>query len=107
MEAEQALKDGESKEETTEEKEEATTERKKKNGLKILDATAAPGNKTTMAAALAGEFGRVAAVERDQGRFKVLKEMCLKAGCKSKSELLSVTPALVSTKYFGLPYACC
>lgn len=105
MEAEQALKDGESKEETTEEKEEATTERKKKNGLKILDATAAPGNKTTMAAALAGEFGRVAAVERDQGRFKVLKEMCLKAGCKNvtpmNADFLSIDPQDIKFKNYS------
>lgn len=64
---------------------EAKQEKKKLRGIKILDATAAPGNKTTMAAALAGEHGRVVAVERDAGRFKVLKEMCQKAGCKSSS----------------------
>jgi putative methyltransferase len=72
-----------SKVETFEEKEEKT-ERKKKNGVKVLDATAAPGNKTTMAAAMAGEHGRVVAVERDAGRFKVLKNMCQKAGAKSE-----------------------
>lgn len=66
------------------EEKELKVERKKKNGIKILDATAAPGNKTTMAAALAGEHGRVVAVERDAGRYKVLKEMCQKAGCKSE-----------------------
>lgn len=68
--------------ESTEEKE-VKREKKRKNGVKVLDATAAPGNKTTMAAALAGEDGRVVAVERDAGRYKVLKEMCAKAGCSS------------------------
>lgn len=63
---------------------EAKTEKRKKNGVKVLDATAAPGNKTTMAAAMAGEHGRVVAVERDAGRFKVLKSMCQKAGAKSE-----------------------
>ncbi|KAK4701027.1 25S rRNA (cytosine2278-C5)-methyltransferase, partial [Phenoliferia sp. Uapishka_3] len=75
---------------------ELKTERKKKNGIRILDATAAPGNKTTMAAALAGEHGRVVAVERDAGRFKVLKEMCQKAGCKNVTpmnvDFLSIDP---------------
>lgn len=68
--------------ETSEEKE-VKRERRKKNGVKVIDSTAAPGNKTTMAAAMAGEDGRIIAVERDAGRFKVLKEMCQKAGCKS------------------------
>lgn len=61
---------------------EGKMERRKKNGVKIIDSTAAPGNKTTMAAALA-DNGMVIAVERDVGRYKVLKEMCAKAGAKS------------------------
>lgn len=65
------------------EEQEIKLERRKKNGVKILDSTAAPGNKTTMAAALA-ENGLVIAVERDAGRYKVLKEMCAKAGAKSE-----------------------
>lgn len=69
--------------ETFEEKE-VKRERRKKNGVKVIDATAAPGNKTTMAAAMAGEDGRIIAVERDAGRYKVLKEMCQKAGAKSE-----------------------
>jgi len=57
----------------------------KKNLLKVLDATAAPGNKTTMAAAMLGSEGKVIACERDQGRFKVLKDMCSKAEARSES----------------------
>lgn len=71
----------------TEEEAELKREKKRKNGVKVIDATAAPGNKTTMAAALAGEDGRVVAVERDVGRYKVLKEMCAKAGCSSRLTL--------------------
>lgn len=56
----------------------------KKNLLKVLDATAAPGNKTTMAAAMLGSEGKVIACERDQGRFKVLKDMCKKADASSE-----------------------
>lgn len=61
-------------------------EKKRGKGLRVLDATAAPGNKTTMASALvAGEpiNGKVTACERDQGRFKVLKDMLKRADAKS------------------------
>ncbi|GAA5927413.1 hypothetical protein JCM3775_002539 [Rhodotorula graminis] len=59
---------------------------KRGKGLRVLDATAAPGNKTTMAAALiAGDEinGKVTACERDQGRFKVLKDMLKRADAKN------------------------
>ncbi|BGP43856.1 hypothetical protein JCM10450v2_008055 [Rhodotorula kratochvilovae] len=59
---------------------------KRGKGIRVLDATAAPGNKTTMAAALiAGDeiAGRVTACERDQGRFKVLKDMLKRADAKN------------------------
>ncbi|GAA5998974.1 hypothetical protein JCM5350_004632 [Sporobolomyces pararoseus] len=65
---EDAAERGESEEEEKEKK-------GKKNLLKVLDATAAPGNKTTMAAAMLGSEGKVIACERDQGRFKVFKDM--------------------------------
>lgn len=66
------------------ESEEEKEKKGKKNLMKVLDATAAPGNKTTMAAAMLGSEGKVIACERDQGRFKVLKDMCSKADAKSK-----------------------
>ncbi|GAA5872977.1 hypothetical protein JCM1840_007287 [Sporobolomyces johnsonii] len=70
--------------------------RGKKGGLKVLDATAAPGNKTTMAAAMVGDLGRVIACERDQGRYKVLKDMCKKAEAKNVTpmnvDFLSLNP---------------
>lgn len=65
------------------ESEEEKEKKGKKNLLKVLDATAAPGNKTTMAAAMLGSEGKVIACERDQGRFKVLKDMCKKAQATS------------------------
>ncbi|GAA5830541.1 hypothetical protein JCM3766R1_002756 [Sporobolomyces carnicolor] len=68
----------------------------KKNLLKVLDATAAPGNKTTMAAAMLGSEGKVIACERDQGRFKVLKDMCKKADASNVQpmnvDFLSLNP---------------
>lgn len=73
----------------------ARRSRKRSRGVKVLDATAAPGNKTTMAAAMAGEFGKVVAVERDAGRFKVLKDMCKKAGANSECETWwQITPSM-------------
>ncbi|KAM0746281.1 S-adenosyl-L-methionine-dependent methyltransferase [Meredithblackwellia eburnea MCA 4105] len=76
--------------------EEEEKKRSKKNLVRILDATAAPGNKTTMAAALVGDKGTVVAVERDMGRFKVLKEMCRKAGARNVTtmnlDFLSIDP---------------
>jgi putative methyltransferase len=62
-------------------------EKGKGKGVRVLDATAAPGNKTTMAAALVADErinGRVVACERDQGRFKVLKDMLKRADAKSE-----------------------
>ena len=82
LEAEEELEAG--AERTQEERDDFNeAARKKGEGVKVLDATAAPGNKTTMAAALVGESGRVVAVERDAGRYKVLKSMCQKAGCRN------------------------
>ncbi|GAA5876202.1 hypothetical protein JCM3774_002324 [Rhodotorula dairenensis] len=61
-------------------------EKGKGKGVRVLDATAAPGNKTTMAAALVADErinGRVVACERDQGRFKILKDMLKRADAKN------------------------
>lgn len=82
LEAEEELDGNDSR--TQEEKDDAKeVARKAGGGVKVLDATAAPGNKTSFASALAGEDGRVVAVERDQGRYKVLKSMCQKAACRN------------------------
>jgi putative methyltransferase len=110
---EQAIADGTSIVDSTEEKE-VKREKKRKNGVKVLDSTAAPGNKTTMAAALAGEDGRVVAVERDAGRYKVLKEMCAKAGCSTVApmnvDFLSIDPAdpkFKNVTHFLVDPSCC
>lgn len=50
----------------------------------VIDACAAPGNKTTHAASFVGEEGVVYAFERDSNRVKVLKTMCDKATGKKK-----------------------
>jgi 25S rRNA (cytosine2278-C5)-methyltransferase len=49
-------------------------------GARVLDACAAPGNKTTQLAATVGSAGRVVAVERDQKRVETLRHMVEKAG---------------------------
>ena len=49
-------------------------------GAKVLDACAAPGNKTTQLAAAVGPTGRIIAVEKDPKRALTLKTMVDKAG---------------------------
>lgn len=48
----------------------------------VLDACAAPGNKTTQLAAGVGKEGRVFAIERDEKRTVVLRDMVEKAGAE-------------------------
>ncbi|KAF2216373.1 hypothetical protein CERZMDRAFT_33641 [Cercospora zeae-maydis SCOH1-5] len=49
----------------------------------VIDACAAPGNKTTHVAALVGEKHTVFACERDEGRSKTLQKMVKTAGAES------------------------
>lgn len=48
-----------------------------------LDATAAPGNKTSFMSALMGNTGVLYAFEKSEYRFKTLGKMLAKAGCKN------------------------
>jgi len=61
-------------------------------GSAVLDACAAPGNKTTQLAAAVGRTGRVIAVEKDPKRASTLKTMVDKAGASD-----CTTPILVSS----------
>lgn len=56
-------------------------------GATVLDACAAPGNKTTQLAASVGPTGRVIAVEKDAQRAITLKNMVEKAGCSKCTSL--------------------
>ncbi|KAJ7086076.1 S-adenosyl-L-methionine-dependent methyltransferase [Mycena belliarum] len=49
----------------------------------VIDATAAPGNKTTHMSALMRNMGKLYAFERDRKRFGTLTMMLSKAGCKN------------------------
>ncbi|PPQ83431.1 hypothetical protein CVT25_007022 [Psilocybe cyanescens] len=53
----------------------------------VIDATAAPGNKTTHLSALMKNKGKLFAFERDQKRFTTLKMMLSKAGCSNVSPI--------------------
>lgn len=65
----------------------------------VIDATAAPGNKTTHAASFVApsKEGVVFAFERDDKRVKVLKMMCEKATGKAKKSLIHPTHADFTT----------
>lgn len=64
----------------------------------VIDACAAPGNKTTHAAAhLPNSDSVVYAFERDSKRVKILKTMCEKATGKTKKKLIQVTHADFTT----------
>ncbi|KAH8118130.1 S-adenosyl-L-methionine-dependent methyltransferase [Phellopilus nigrolimitatus] len=62
----------------------------------VIDATAAPGNKTTLLSALMRGLGRLYAFERDEKRFGILRKMLAKARCgnvePTNADFLSVNP---------------
>jgi 16S rRNA C967 or C1407 C5-methylase (RsmB/RsmF family) len=53
-------------------------------GAHIIDACAAPGNKTSHLSALIGNTGKIFAFDLDMRRLDLLKRLTTKAGCKSK-----------------------
>lgn len=67
--------------------------------LQVIDATAAPGNKTTHAASFVAlqNDGVVYAFERDEKRVKVLKTMCDRATGKTTKSLIHPTHADFTT----------
>ncbi|KAF7312122.1 SAM-MT-RSMB-NOP domain-containing protein [Mycena indigotica] len=63
---------------------------------RVIDATAAPGNKTTHLSALMGNTGKLFAFERDRKRFGTLSTMLFRAHCKNvdpiNADFLTVDP---------------
>ncbi|KAF7327438.1 SAM-MT-RSMB-NOP domain-containing protein [Mycena kentingensis (nom. inval.)] len=66
------------------------------NHARVIDATAAPGNKTTHLSALMGNKGKLFAFERDRKRFGTLATMVGRAGCTNvdpvNADFLTVDP---------------
>lgn len=58
-----------------------------REGTYVIDATAAPGNKTSHLSAIMGNKGKLFAFERDRKRFKTLEMMLSKAGCQNVETL--------------------
>ncbi|KAK0495411.1 S-adenosyl-L-methionine-dependent methyltransferase [Armillaria luteobubalina] len=58
-----------------------------REGTYVIDATAAPGNKTSHLSAIMGNKGTLFAFERDRKRFKTLEMMLSKAGCQNVETL--------------------
>lgn len=86
---------------------------KRQKPLRVLDATAAPGNKSTMAGALLLDpdvqvddkrrtLGTVTAVERDNGRFGVLRDMVKRSACTNvhplHADVLALDPKSAKLK---------
>ncbi|KAI5122536.1 hypothetical protein M0805_005263 [Coniferiporia weirii] len=63
----------------------------------VIDATAAPGNKTTLLSSLMKNRGKLYAFERDKKRFETLKKMVAKAHCRNveptNADFLSIDPS--------------
>lgn len=63
----------------------------------VIDATAAPGNKTTLLCALMKGRGKLYAFERDKKRFRTLKKMLDRAKCSNvepmNADFLAVDPS--------------
>ncbi|KAK6458855.1 S-adenosyl-L-methionine-dependent methyltransferase [Scheffersomyces xylosifermentans] len=74
--------------------------------IEIIDACAAPGNKTTHSASFLPDSpdSVVYAFERDSKRVKILRTMCEKATGKAKQNLIQTTHAdFTSTKHSDFP----
>ncbi|KAJ2956854.1 hypothetical protein NQZ79_g7356 [Umbelopsis isabellina] len=82
-------------------------------GAHIIDACAAPGNKTSHLSALVGNTGRIFAFDLDMRRLDLLKRLTTKAGCKNITPIhgsfLEVDPhdpAYAEVEYLLLDPSC-
>lgn len=74
-------------------------------GSVVIDACAAPGNKTTQLASAVGRSGRVIAIERDPKRFITLEKSLAKHGCDHVKALNRDFLTIEPSEYPEIEYA--
>ncbi|KAF7683067.1 putative 28S rRNA (cytosine-C(5))-methyltransferase [Astathelohania contejeani] len=80
-------------------------------GSEVIDACAAPGNKTTHLAAIMENKGMIYAIEKDEQRYKTLQDMILKSGASivdtQNKDFLTLDPEEYhNVKYILLDPSC-
>ncbi|KAL6122890.1 nucleolar prt [Nucleospora cyclopteri] len=76
----------------------------------IIDATAAPGNKTTHLSCLLKNTGEILAYEKDKSRFEILEEQVKNYGAKNiqcfHQDFLTVDPTSIKPDYITVDPSC-
>ena len=79
-------------------------------GSIVIDATAAPGNKTTQCADKLNNTGKILAVEKDKNRFQILQTMIKDYGCTNvevvNRDFLDIEPSSITPDYIIVDPTC-
>lgn len=79
-------------------------------GSIVIDATAAPGNKTTQCADKLNNTGKILAFEKDKNRFQILQTMIKDYGCTNvevfNKDFLDIEPSSITPDYIIVDPTC-